>query len=220
MDGKGTGKIGSERSRLGGTGMGRRGADQSELGRNCMGRADGRTGASRAGTGRDGLHRPIPVAPGRQAWARLATRLALALALTPAPVTAQDSALQPYVVEGIEIPAPLTDQPGNAGRGMALVRDTRNVTCLICHHLPIAGEPDMGRIGPDLAGVGSRMTPGALRLRLVNPKRINPDTIMPAYYRVEGLIDVQAPYVGRPIYTAQQIEDVVAYLSQLKEAAP
>ncbi len=123
-------------------------------------------------------------------------------------------------VVGAEIPAPLTDSPGNPGRGRELVRDAGNVTCLICHRMPFPDEPDQGLLGPDLAGVGSRLTPGELRLRLVDPKLLNADTIMPSYYRTQGLTRVGRAYAGRPIYSAQQIEDVVAFLSALKEAPP
>ena len=55
-----------------------------------------------------------------------------------------------------------------------------------------------------------------LRLRLVDPKALNPDTIMPAYHRVEGFHRVHERYGGKPILTAQQIEDVVAYLLTLQ----
>jgi L-cysteine S-thiosulfotransferase len=125
--------------------------------------------------------------------------------------------LVPYQIVGESIPAPLTATPGNPDRGRLTVRDVANVTCLICHKMPIAGEPDQGEIGPPLMGVGSRYTPGELRLRLVNPKALNPDTIMPAYYRVDGLNRVLPLYRDRPIYTAQQIEDVVAFLASLKD---
>jgi sulfur-oxidizing protein SoxX len=136
--------------------------------------------------------------------------LLLALALTGFPTGAP--------AEGMARPAmdrPLTDAPGNPGRGRLIVRDTARATCLICHSLPIPEEPDHGRIGPSLAGVGSRLTPAELRLRLVDPKAVNPDTIMPSYFRTEGLHRVAEGYRGQTIYTAQQIEDVVAYLSGL-----
>jgi sulfur-oxidizing protein SoxX len=139
----------------------------------------------------------------------LATLFSLA-----APTAAQQ--LVPYVIVGDAIPEPLTATPGVTSRGRQIVRDVDNVTCLICHQLPIPEEPDQGEIGPSLHGVGSRYTPGELRLRLVDPKAVDPDTIMPAYFKVEGLNEVYAPFRGRPIYTAQQIEDVVAYLSSLK----
>ena len=124
-----------------------------------------------------------------------------------------------YAIVGLEIPEPLTDQPGNPGRGKQIVADAENVTCLICHVMPIAGQPDMGEIGPPLDGVGGRYTTGELRLRVVDPKAINPETIMPSYYRTEGLYQVYEPYVGRTIYTAQQVEDVVAYLASLTDGS-
>ena len=122
-----------------------------------------------------------------------------------------------FRIENGAIPEPLTDSPGNPARGRQIVRDMGHATCLICHAMPIPEEPDHGEIGPPLAGVGSRYTPGELRLRLVDPKSINPQTIMPSYYRVDDLYRVWGPYRDRPIYTAQQIEDVVAYLAQLRD---
>lgn len=122
----------------------------------------------------------------------------------------------PYRIQEGAIPAPLTASPGNPARGRQIVRDLGHATCLICHAMPIPEEPDHGEIGPSLAGIGSRSTPGELRLRLVDPKALNPETIMPSYYRVDNLYRVWGPFRDRPIYTAQQIEDVVAYLTELK----
>src|SRR5690606_16909357 len=98
-----------------------------------------------------------------------------------------------------------------------IVRDTNKATCLICHPMPIPEEPNHGDIGPPLHGVGGRYTLGELRLRVVDPKAINPDTVMPSYYRVNGLHRVLQRFRDRPIYTAQEVEDVVAYLASLKE---
>lgn len=75
----------------------------------------------------------------------------------------------------------------------------------------------MGEVGPPLAGVGSRLTPGQIRLRLIDPTLVNPAAAMPAYHRVDGLASVDERYRGRPVLSAQEIEDVVAYLSALKE---
>ncbi len=94
-------------------------------------------------------------------------------------------------------------------------RETAN--CLICHSIPDARERFMGDIGPALAGVGARLTPGRLRLRLVDPTRLNAHAIMPAYHRTEGLRHVDARHLGRPVLSAVEIEDVVAYLAGLKE---
>ena len=73
----------------------------------------------------------------------------------------------------------------------------------------------MGTIGPPLAGVGTRLTPGQLRLRIVDPTRVSRDAVMPAYFRIDGIDGVEQNYRGRTILTAQQVEDVVAYLATL-----
>jgi sulfur-oxidizing protein SoxX len=122
-----------------------------------------------------------------------------------------------YRVEDGAIPQPLTDQPGMPERGKAVVLDPERGNCVICHPMPIPEVEFQGDVGPDLAGAGSRYDAGQLRLRLVDPKHLNPDTVMPAYYRVEGLHRVLNRYRGEPILTAQEVEDVVAYLLTLKE---
>ena len=68
----------------------------------------------------------------------------------------------------------------------------------------------------DLAAAGSRWTEGQLRLRMVDASRINPETIMPAYFRTEGLTRVARNFAGKPILTAEQVEDVVAFLATLR----
>lgn len=141
--------------------------------------------------------------------------LILGLALIGGPAAGAE--LVPYVVTDGAITAPLAGtDPGDPARGLALVRDMTNASCLICHVLPIADEPDMGEIGPPLNGIASRASAGELRLRLVDSKQIFPDTMMPSYYVVDGLVGVDAPYAGAPIYSAQQIEDVLAYLLTLE----
>ncbi len=122
-----------------------------------------------------------------------------------------------YRVENGGVPKPLTDEPGNPARGRQIVRDMGHVTCLICHRMPIPEEPDHGEIGPSLEGVGSRLTVPQLRLRLIDSKQVNPDSVMPSYHRTTGFTRIGAQYESRPIYSAQQIEDVVAYLALLKD---
>ena len=126
---------------------------------------------------------------------------------------------QPIAYEVVDggIPQPLTDEPGNRYRGELAARDPTRATCLICHAMPIPDEPDPGNIGPDLTGVGARFTEAELRLRLVDPKLINPDTVMPAYYSLRNLNRVEAQYAGQTIYTAQEVEDVIAFLMTLTE---
>ena len=89
--------------------------------------------------------------------------------------------------------------------------------CLLCHAMPFPAERFQGDLGPPLAGVGARLAEGQLRLRMVDSTRLNPDTIMPAYHRVDGLARVAAAFRGKPVLTAQQVEDVVAYLLTLRE---
>lgn len=92
----------------------------------------------------------------------------------------------------------------------------REANCLLCHAVPETGIRFMGDIAPPLSGIGSRLSAGQLRLRIVDQSRLNADTVMPSYYRIEGLVRVAPAYRGKPVLTAQQIEDVVAYLQTLK----
>lgn len=141
----------------------------------------------------------------------------LALALLVAPSSyASSSAIVDFVVRGDAVPAPLAGLTGDAMRGEEVVRDRRVGNCLICHSGPV-DESFPGDIGPPLAGVGKRLQPGQLRLRLIDQSRLNPDTLMPPYYRIDGLTDVAPEIAGLPALTAQQIEDVVAYLSTLTD---
>ena len=115
------------------------------------------------------------------------------------------------------IPEPLTDQPGEPERGRRVVMDREAGDCIVCHAMPLPQRQFHGTVGPPLDSVGSRYTASQLRLRMVDPKAINPETVMPAYYKVEGLHRVLERYRGKPILTAQQVEDVVAYLLMLKQ---
>lgn len=128
---------------------------------------------------------------------------------------AGDVAPEAIVVVGDAIPSPLTPAAGDAARGKTIVLDRANGNCLICHRLPVPGELFQGEIGPDLGGVGQRLSAGQLRLRLVDQTRINPATVMPPYYRVAGLERVDPRYRGKPALKAEEIEDVVAYLATL-----
>jgi sulfur-oxidizing protein SoxX len=121
----------------------------------------------------------------------------------------------PYVVQGDAIPEPLTTVPGEPARGREVVTG-RDANCLLCHAIPETGERFMGNVAPSLSAVGTRLTPGQLRLRVVDPTRLKPDVAMPAYYRTQGLDRVMEPYRGKPVLSAQQVEDVVAYLTTLK----
>lgn len=137
--------------------------------------------------------------------------LAAATSVTPAAA----DALLCYRVAGDAIPERFAPEPGDAARGKAVVVG-RDSNCLLCHAVPDSGVRAMGDLGPPLGGVGARLTAGQLRLRLVDSLRLNPDSIMPAYYRVEGLNRVARELRGKPVLTAQQVEDAVAYLLTLR----
>ena len=125
--------------------------------------------------------------------------------------------LRPYAVVGDAIPASLTGATGDPARGRAIVLDRRLGACLLCHTGPFPEERFQGTLAPDLSGTGSRWSAGQLRLRLVDATRLNPETIMRPYYRTDGLARVGNAWAGQPILTAEQIEDVVAFLSTLRE---
>ena len=138
------------------------------------------------------------------------------MAASVAPPLAQEG-LRPYVVVGNAIPASLTGAPGDSARGRAIVGNRQIGLCLLCHSGPFPEEKFQGTLAPDLKGAGARWSEGELRLRIVDAARLNPETIMPPYYRVEGLTRVAGAYKGKPLLTAEQIEDVVAYLTTLRD---
>ena len=131
------------------------------------------------------------------------------------PAGAQETP-RPYAVAGDAIPASLTGAKGDAANGRAIVIN-RQSTCLLCHSGPFPEEKFQGTLGPDLKGTGSRWSEGQLRLRLVDAAKLNADTIMPSYYRLDGLTRVARAWRGKPILSAEQIEDVVAYLVTLRD---
>jgi L-cysteine S-thiosulfotransferase len=115
------------------------------------------------------------------------------------------------------IPRSLTGAKGDPARGRAIVVNRQVGLCLLCHSGPFPEERFQGNLAPDLSGAGKRSTEGQLRLRIADSSRINPATIMPAYHRTEGLVRVAPAWRGKPVLTAEQIEDVVAFLMTLKD---
>ena len=114
------------------------------------------------------------------------------------------------------IDQPLTAEPGDAARGRAIVANRQVGLCLLCHTGPFPEERFQGNLAPDLGGAGARWSEGQLRLRLVDGKRLDPRTLMPSYHRTHGLERVGVAWRGKPVLSAQQIEDVIAFLSTLK----
>lgn len=155
----------------------------------------------------------ITVAAGVSAAAVLVT------ALASDPARAADSAPTYTVVDGYTIPDPLTETPGDPVMGRKWVINRKLGNCLSCHQMPIPEEQFHGETGPALYGVADLYSAGELRLRLVDPKVLNPYSMMPSFYKTEGLHRVRKGFEDRPILSAQQIEDVVAYLMTLKDTS-
>jgi L-cysteine S-thiosulfotransferase len=126
------------------------------------------------------------------------------------------AALSGGVFADDEIASPLSGAKGDAARGRSIVVNRQLGLCLLCHSGPFPGERFQGNIGPDLGGIGARLSEGQIRLRVADPGRLNPETIMPAYFRSDGLTRVASAFRERPVLTAAQIEDVVAFLTSLK----
>lgn len=147
--------------------------------------------------------------------ARFLASLLLAMA-SPAMAVA-DAAM----VAGDAVAQSLTGSAGDPLRGRAIIVDRQKGFCLLCHSGPFNEEPLQGNLAPSLAGAGSRWNEGQLRLRLMDNKRVNAESIMPAYHRIEGLNRVGPTWRDRPILNAAEIEDVLAFLMGLKaEKAP
>ena len=114
------------------------------------------------------------------------------------------------------IPTPLSGAKGDPARGRAVVLNRQVGLCLLCHSGPFPDERFQGNIGPNLTGIGGRLSAGQIRLRIADPGRLNPASVMPAYFRNEGLARVAPAYRGKTVLSAEQIEDVVAYLVTLR----
>jgi len=153
-------------------------------------------------------------------WCAHAASRAALLALVSAasvPAAAAQEALKGFTIVGDAIPSSLTGTKGDSARGRAIVTNRHVGLCLLCHSGPFPEERLQGTLAPDLRGAGTRWSEGQLRLRIVDAGRLNPDTIMPPYYRIHGLNRVAASFRGKPVLTAEQIEDVVAFLATLRE---
>ena len=167
---------------------------------------------------------PTSPASGRGQWSSwrpqsfsppfaLAAIIVVGLAFASA---AHANELLPYTIVNDGIPASLTGSPGDAARGRALVL-ARATTCILCHSGPFPETRFQGDLAPDLTGAGNRWSVSQLRLRLVDASRFNPDTIMPSYYRIDGLVRVGRGFAGKPILSAAEIEDIVTFLATLRD---
>lgn len=123
----------------------------------------------------------------------------------------------PWQMENYAIKSPLGGLAGNARRGRDIARRKDKGNCLACHSMPIPEEPFHGTLAPPLSGVATRMNEGQIRLRIVDETKLIPTTIMPGFYKSpKELNRVADEYWGKTVLTAQEVEDVVAYLMTLK----
>jgi sulfur-oxidizing protein SoxX len=149
----------------------------------------------------------------RAAW------LAALMCVSAAAADPEAASRRPYVIEEDGIEASLTGRPGDAARGERLMQQRQKSLCVLCHAGPFPDPHLQGNIAPDLTGVGARLTAAQLRLRIVDMKRVNPQTIMPRYYPIvadSAEIRLGAQWRGKSILDAAEIEDLVAYLQTLR----
>ncbi len=155
--------------------------------------------------------------PGRRPWPAGLRRALLVAALVGGGLSApRAEPLRPFTVVGDTIPQSLPGGPGDSQLGRTVVTSRELGNCLLCHRMPLPEERFQGDLGPDLGGVAGRLSAAQIRLRIVDESRLNPATIMPPYYRVEGLRRVLAAYRDAPVLTAEQVEDAVALLSTFR----
>ncbi len=145
-----------------------------------------------------------------------AALLPLAASLAAADAEPEESYLD-WQAENYAINEPLGGLTGVAERGRVIAGDQLRGNCVACHQLPIPEQPFHGNLGPPLAGIAARQTVGMIRLHVVDQTRFNPETVMPGYYRRPAQLNrVAHELEGQTFLSAQEIEDVVAYLATLK----
>lgn len=145
--------------------------------------------------------------------------LTLCASASVASATPPVQRFQAYTVAGDAIETPLTGHAGDAKRGAVLIQQRQKSLCVLCHSGPFPEPHLQGTLAPDLTGIGDRLSAGQLRLRIVDMKRLNPDSIMPTYHAAipdSSAMRVAKGWRDAPILTADEIEDLVAYLQTLR----
>lgn len=126
--------------------------------------------------------------------------------------------LAPFVAQGDAIPAPLSGRAGDPARGAGLIADRQKSLCVLCHAGPFPDPHLQGNLSPNLSGIGGRLSEGQIRLRIADMRRLNATSIMPSYYRIDDDDRrVAEAWRGKPVLSAGEIEDIVAYLATLKD---
>ncbi|MCB1874456.1 MAG: sulfur oxidation c-type cytochrome SoxX [Chromatiales bacterium] len=150
---------------------------------------------------------------------KLVSRALLAAlgAVACATTTQAGTAYQNWSVDNYAIPKALGGLKGDPENGRKVAIDRARGNCLACHQMPIPEEEFHGTLAPPLVGVGSRYDEAQLRVRIVDIKQINPSSLMPSFYKhPDKLAHVSKDFAGKTVLTAQEVEDVVAYLKTLK----
>ncbi|MCR9077978.1 MAG: sulfur oxidation c-type cytochrome SoxX [Hyphomonadaceae bacterium] len=145
-------------------------------------------------------------------WRALAAGLCLSACGAP-----NSALIDQDMITGDSIEQPLVNAPGDPVRGQRLFVDRDAGHCVLCHQVMGLDAEFQGNIGPDLSLVGARLSPGQLRLRIVDYQIVRPGTLMPSYYRIHDLHQVEETHSGAPILSARDIEDIVAYLERRKD---
>ena len=117
---------------------------------------------------------------------------------------------------GDAVQTALSPNPGDPIKGRAIVTSRQTGLCILCHAGPFPEERFQGNLAPDLRLSIANLSAGQLRARLVDPSQSNPNTIMPAYFRIDHLQRVAPQFAGKTVLTGQEIEDVLAYLLTIK----
>ena len=131
----------------------------------------------------------------------------------PMVATTEQQALR---IVGDALVVPLSGITGSVEKGGRIFAARDGGHCVLCDQIKGLDTPFQGNIGPALSGIGDRLSPAQIRLRIVDASMLNPQTIMPSYYRAEGLHRVDERYEGRTALSGAQIEHLVAYLAQLR----
>lgn len=119
----------------------------------------------------------------------------------------------------LEVAKSLTGKPGDATKGADVFSNRKLGNCLACHaNMAMNNQLFHGDVGPELDGVGDRYSEGQLRAIVIDSKMVfGEETVMPGFYSLKVGVNVREQSVGKTILSAEQVEDLVAYLVTLKE---
>jgi sulfur-oxidizing protein SoxX len=150
---------------------------------------------------------------------RLQVALAGLAMIAASVATAETVAPDSVPIEDMELKVSLTGAPGDATTGRETFADRKKGNCLACHaNEDLKDQLFHGEVGPELNGVADRWSEEQLRAIVVNSKAVFGDqSIMPGFYTMNVGVNVAEKHQGQTILSAQDVEDVVAYLMTLKE---